>query len=303
MRHWQLISPQNDTEWQQYYQLRYQVLRAPWHQPAGSERDELEQDAFHLMLLSPQGELAAVGRLHKLGENCAQVRYMAVAEPFRGQGAGARVLAALEQKAVEWGCMAVRLNARDTACGFYTKAGYQQTGNAAPLFGIAHWQMQKPLRLIGSAEQFSEWCADLAATWQQTIPLSQFMQLNIASFDGNALLCNAPLSPNVNLHQTMFAGSIYAMATLTGWGMLYLQLRQLGLHGDQVLADANIRYLRPVATLPSARCELQHCIGDLSALAQGKKVSQRIKVGIYSAGDLAAEFSGRYAVLPKKAKS
>lgn len=301
MRHWQLQSPQNDIEWQQYFQLRYQVLRAPWQQPAGSERDELEDDAFHLMLLTPQGELAAVGRLHRLQDNCAQVRYMAVAEQFRGLGAGARVLAALEQKAVEWGCLAVRLNARDTASGFYTNAGYQQTGSAPALFGIAHWQMQKQLRLTGSPEQFSSWCDDLAVTWQQTIPLSQFMQLNIEGFDGNTLHCNAPLAPNVNLHQTMFAGSIYAMATLTGWGMLYLQLRQLGLHGDQVLADANIRYMRPVAKLPSARCELQHCIGDLSALAQGRKVSQHIKVGIYSDGELAAEFSGRYAVLPKKA--
>ena len=301
MRRWQLRSPQNATEWQQYYQLRYQVLRAPWQQPPGSERDELEDSAFHLMLLNAQGELAAVGRLHKLDESCAQVRYMAVAEPFRGQGAGARVLAGLEQKAVQWGCSTVRLNARDTASGFYINAGYQQTGSAAPLFGLAHWQMQKQLRLSGSQAQFNQWCNELTATWQQTIPLSQFMQLNIDSFDGNALVCSAPLAPNVNLHQTMFAGSIYAMATLTGWGMLYLQLRQLGLQGDQVLADANIRYLRPVSRSPSARCELQHCRGDLSALAQGRKASQFIRVGIYSDDELAAEFSGRYAVLPKKA--
>ena len=126
------------------------------------------------------------------------------------------------------------------------------------------------------------------------------MQLDITSFDGNALCCNAPLAPNINLHQTMFAGSIYALATLTGWGMLYLQLQAYGLTGDQVLADASIKYLQPVAAEPMARCTVQDCVGDLSGLAQAKKVRQRIKVDIYSADQLAAQFIGHYAVLPAK---
>ena len=300
MRHWQIRSPQTEADWQQYYQLRYQVLRAPWQQAPGSERDELEAEAFHLMLFSPQGQLAAVGRLHRLPDNKAQVRYMAVAEVCRGQGAGAKVLAALEQQAVAWGCDQVLLNARDTAKGFYLRAGYQVQAEAAALFGIPHWQMHKMLCLTGTARQFQLWCSELATTWQQTIPISQYMQLEIDAFDGNRLVCKAPLPPNINLHQTMFAGSIYSLATLTGWGMLYLQLRQHGLAGDQVLADASINYLRPVAQQPSAQCSLQHCIGDLSALAQGKKVRQQIQVDIYSGDVLAAQFTGRYAVLPVK---
>ncbi|MBU1312286.1 MAG: bifunctional GNAT family N-acetyltransferase/hotdog fold thioesterase [Gammaproteobacteria bacterium] len=302
MRHWQIRSPANDAEWQQYFQLRYQVLRAPWQQAPGSERDELEAQAYHLMLLSPQGELAAVGRLHRLDDNTAQVRYMAVAEAFRGQGAGAHVLDALEQQAVDWGCQRLKLNARDNAKGFYQRAGYQQQAAAAPMFGIPHWLMQKSLRLESTEQQFQQWCNELNTTWQQTIPLTAYMQLDIREFDGASLLCSAPLAPNINLHRTMFAGSIYALATLTGWGMLYLQLKQLGLTGDQVLADASIKYRRPVEQLPSARCSLRHCIGDLSALMQGKKVVQQIKVEIYSGDTLAAEFAGRYAVLPVKAK-
>ena len=300
MRHWHIRSPETETDWQQYYQLRYQVLRAPWQQAPGSERDELEAEAFHLMLFSPHGELAAVGRLHRLADNNAQVRYMAVAEACRGQGAGAKVLAALEQQAVEWGCNQVLLNARDSAQGFYLRRGYLTQAEAAPLFGITHWQMRKILRLNGSEMQFQHWCNELTETWQKTIPISQYMQLEIGQFDGNSLVCRAPLSPNINLHQTMFAGSIYSLATLTGWGMLYLQLRQYGLTGDQVLANASINYLRPVALQPSARCSLQHCIGDLSALAQGKKVKQQIQVDIYSGDILAAQFFGRYAVLPVK---
>jgi thioesterase domain-containing protein len=300
MRHWQLRSPETAQEWQQYYQLRWQILRAPWQQPKGSEQDDLEAQAFHQMLITAEGEIVAVGRLHKLAQEGAQIRYMAVAPEFQGKGAGGKVLKALEHKAAQWGCSYLQLNARESAMAFYLRHGYQQLGPAPALYGIEHHVMQKIIRLSGTAQQHQQWCNQLSATWQQTIPLSQFMQLSINGFDGNELRCDAPLAPNINLHQTMFAGSIYALATLTGWGMLYLQLQALGVHGDQVLAEGNIKYLKPVATQPQARCALQYCVGDLQGLQQGRKVVQHINVQVFSANQLAAEFNGRYAVLPAK---
>ena len=300
MRHWQLKSPETEPEWQQYYHLRWQILRAPWQQPVGSERDTLEAQAHHLMLLTPEGDVAAVGRIHRLEQGGAQVRYMAVGNAYQGKGAGSRVLAALEQQAVAWGCEFIRLNARDTALAFYQRYGYVSQQAAPTQFGIAHTMMQKQLRLSGSAQQHQQWCQQLSTIWQQTIPLSQFMQLSISSFDGNELRCNAPLAPNINLHNTMFAGSIYTLATLTGWGLLYLQLQALGLRGDQVLADATIKYFKPVTTTPQARCALQNCVGKLDELAQGRKAIQHIRVQIFSGAELAAEFSAKYAVLPEK---
>ena len=303
MRQWQIKQPETEQEWQSYYQLRYQVLRAPWQQPVGSERDELEAEACHQMLVTPQGEVAAVGRLHKLADGGAQVRYMAVAEKFQGKGAGSRVLGALEQQAADWQCRYIKLNARESAEAFYQRCGYLPVGNAPEQFGIKHTVMHKAVFVAGSDTQFSQWCQQLADTWRNTIPLSRFMQLTITSFDGNALYCQAPLGPNINLHGTMFAGSIYTLATLTGWGMLYLQLQAQGLHGDQVLADATIKYFSPVRANPQARCVLQNCYGSLSPLAEGRKVTQHIKVQIFSAETLAAEFSGYYAVLPAKGKA
>ncbi|MDP5151432.1 bifunctional GNAT family N-acetyltransferase/hotdog fold thioesterase [Rheinheimera baltica] len=300
MRHWHVRSPVSEQEWHRYYQLRWQILRAPWNQPEGSERDELDAFAYHLMLVNPAGDIAAAGRLHQLDKTIAQVRYMAVAHEYQGKGAGSRILAALEAQAVAWGCANVSLNARDTAIAFYLRYGYHSVADAASLFGIPHVQMAKKIRLSTSAKQHQQWCEELSKTWQETIPLSVFMQLNIKEFDGNALRCQAPLAPNINLHQTMFAGSIYTLATLTGWGMLYLQLRALGLQGNQVLADGSIKYFKPVTAEPEACCVLQNCLGSLEALGDGRKVIQQIRVQIYSAGTLAAEFSGRYAVLPHK---
>ncbi|MEH8021791.1 bifunctional GNAT family N-acetyltransferase/hotdog fold thioesterase [Rheinheimera metallidurans] len=299
MRHWQLRSPVTEQEWQSYYHLRWQILRAPWQQPVGSEQDQLEQAAYHLMLVNNAGVIAGVGRLHKIDSETAQVRYMAVADEYQGKGVGSRILAGLEAQAVLWQCQRVQLNARETALAFYKNYGYKLIAPAPEQFGIAHSVMHKLVCLTNSA-QHQLWCHQLNDTWQRTIPLSQHMQLTIASFNGNELRCNAPLAPNINLHHTMFAGSIYALATLTGWGMLYLQLQALGLQGDQVLAEGTIKYFKPVAELPQARCVLQNCIGDLNPLSEGQKVLQKIKVAIYSADKLAAEFTGRYAVLPVK---
>jgi thioesterase domain-containing protein len=296
---WQLTRPQTPEQWQAYYTLRWQVLRAPWQQPLGSEQDELEQQAHHVMLTDSQGALQAVGRLHLLDNTTGQIRYMAVADSARGKGAGSMILQALEQHAVCLGLQQLQLNAREQAVGFYQQYGYQQAGPAASLFGIAHQKMNKKIRLSGSSDDFSLWQQQLTETWQQTIPLSQYMQLEITGFDGYRLSCSAPLAPNINLHKTMFAGSIYTLATLTGWGMLYMQLKAFGLQGAQVLAHAEVKYLRPVSHEPEARCELLNCSGNLLPLAEGRKVRQRIKVSIYCQQQCCAEFIGHYVVLPE----
>ncbi|WP_213996240.1 bifunctional GNAT family N-acetyltransferase/hotdog fold thioesterase [Arsukibacterium sp.] len=296
---WQLTHPQTPEQWQAYYQLRWQILRAPWRQPLGSEQDEFEPQAYHQMLTDGQGVIQAVGRLHRLDDKTGQLRYMAVAESARGKGAGSMILNALERQAVYLGLQQLQLNARQEAVGFYRQHGYQLVGEAPSMFGIAHLKMSKTIQLAGTDDDFKQWQQQLAQTWQQTIPLSQYMQLKINSFDGYRLSCSAPLAPNINLHQTMFAGSIYTLATLTGWGMLYMQLKAAGVQGAQVLANADIRYLRPVGGEAEARCELLDCTGNLMPLAHGKKVRQRIRVGIYCQQQCCAEFVGHYVVIPE----
>lgn len=294
-----LKQPETPAEWQAYFQLRWRVLRAPWQQPLGSEQDDLEAQSVHLMLVSDQGEIAAVGRLHSVDSDIAQVRYMAVADAWQGKGAGAKILEGLEQHAVELGVKVVILNARETAIPFYHKLGYTDVAAAPTQFGIRHLKMQKVLMLPGEPVVWADWCQTLQQTWHNTIPLSAFMQLHIEHFDGYQLQCSAPLAPNINLHQTMFAGSIYTLATLTGWGLLYLQLQSLGLSGMQVLADASIRYFKPIRSMPQAICRMSDTRGDLRALANGLKVQQHIRVVLYCDGERCAEFNGRYAVLPE----
>ena len=42
--------PSIDAEWQAYFDLRWQVLRAPWNQPRGSEQDGLEDTSEHALI-------------------------------------------------------------------------------------------------------------------------------------------------------------------------------------------------------------------------------------------------------------
>ena len=144
---------------------------------------------------------------------------------------------------------------------------------------------------------FSELLTQLQNTWHSTIPLSQFMQVIPLSFSGAELQVTAPLAPNINLHNTMFAGSIYTLMTLTGWGMVWLQQQRLTVQGDIVLADANIKYIKPITADPIAKVIWPNT--DMSGLADGKRIKVTLEVGLYCNELLCAAFTGHYVSLPK----
>ncbi|QIR13288.1 thioesterase domain-containing protein [Shewanella aestuarii] len=151
----------------------------------------------------------------------------------------------------------------------------------------------------------------LETTWHQTIPLSEFMQVKVHRFmppsadktTPSVLVTTAPLAPNINLHNTMFAGSIYTLMTLTGWGMVWLQQKLAGQQGDIVLADAQVKYLAPVTHQPTAKViwpSNDKTTTDLTALARGKRVKVALTVELYSQDTLCATFTGIYVSLPVK---
>ena len=145
-----LAEPQSEAEWQSYYDLRWRVLRAPWNQPRGSERDAQEDQSIHLMLCDASRHAVAVGRLHFRSTAEAQIRYMAVDQTLAGRGLGSRILRELESRASSAGVTRLVLNARKDIVPFYLKHRYSVTGPADTLFGvIEHVRMEKA---IASAE-------------------------------------------------------------------------------------------------------------------------------------------------------
>ena len=139
-------APQSKTEFEHYYDLRWRILRAPWQQPRGSERDPHEDNAIHAMALNDAGQIIGVARLHQINNTTAQIRYMAVEDRWQGRGIGDALLRYLEEQARTLGVWLIKLNAREDNVGFYTKRGYQISGPGHLLFGeIKHQKLEKRL--------------------------------------------------------------------------------------------------------------------------------------------------------------
>ena len=144
-----LVEPTSEIDWERYFDLRWRVLRKPWRQPKGSEKDDREANSVHLMLCDASRMPLAVGRLHLNTPHEAQVRFMAVDPTATRQGLGTTVLAALESRAAEMGARTIVLNAREQAIPFYGKHGYVVTGEAATMFGsVLHVRMTKQIYAI-----------------------------------------------------------------------------------------------------------------------------------------------------------
>jgi len=144
--HSDLTTPQSEAEWDGYFDLRWRVLRAPWQQPRGSEKDDLESDSEHLMIVGKDKRPLAVGRLQFNSATEAQVRFMAVEPAEQGRGLGGIILQEFERRARAAGATSIVLNARDHAQRFYEKHGFIVIGSAPTLFGsIQHVRMRKEL--------------------------------------------------------------------------------------------------------------------------------------------------------------
>lgn len=81
---------------------------------------------------------------------------------------------------------------------------------------------------------------------RRTIPLSNFMQFEIVNLEAGLIETTAPLEPNVNLHGTGFAGSIYSASVLTGWALCSYNMSLFGMNGNLVVSKAEIIYKTPV---------------------------------------------------------
>jgi thioesterase domain-containing protein len=130
------------------------------------------------------------------------------------------------------------------------------------------------------------------------IPLSQAIGLVVHDYDGERLSLYAPLAPNVNHKATAFAGSLTAVATLAGWGLTWLLLREHDLRGVIVIHESASRYQRPVASDFIATCQAPSAQATgrfLAALRRRGKARLALTVEMLDgAGQVAMSFTGSY---------
>ncbi len=141
-------SPESTDEWANYFHLRWQVLRAPWNQPQGSEKDDIEflNTSFHAMALNNNSEIIGVARIHLLDSNVAQIRYMAVSDAWQGKGVGIELINYLEHIAKTKDIKKIILQARENALPFYHKQNYKVKEKTFIMYSkIQHFLMEKEI--------------------------------------------------------------------------------------------------------------------------------------------------------------
>ena len=139
----EIRSPRTDLEWENYYNLRYRILRQPWGQQLGSERNEGDATGIHLALYDFDG-IKAIARLDGSGRGEGQVRFVAVETNVQGKGFGKRIMQEAESISISRGDTQMILHAREIAVDFYKSQGYQILEKSHVLFDhIQHYLMQK----------------------------------------------------------------------------------------------------------------------------------------------------------------
>ena len=124
------------------------------------------------------------------------------------------------------------------------------------------------------------------------------MGIGVESYDGATLAARAPLQPNRNLHGTAFAGSLFSLCVLTGWGATWLKFRERGLPGVIVVADSRIQYRKAVTGELLCRCTLDVTAVDaaLAAFASTGRLRLDLTCTIDVGEKRAVNFTGTYVV-------
>lgn len=125
--------------------LRHDILREPLGMVFYVEDLEKEYNQTHIGYYDENGVMVGCLILQDYGEDIAKMRQVAVAENQQGKGVGKRMVAFSEVYARQNGFKKMVLHARETACPFYDKLGYQRVGERFNEVDIPHFKMEKVL--------------------------------------------------------------------------------------------------------------------------------------------------------------
>jgi len=127
----------------------------------------------------------------------------------------------------------------------------------------------------------------------QQIPITRAMGVRVVARDEHQFIVEAPVALNSNHLRTAFGGSINAVATLAGYGWLWLGLRDHAVH--VVVAESSIRFLRPVRETIRATClrpNYDEWTAFQTRFVEKGKAHITVRVNVVEEGQTAAEFEG-----------
>ncbi len=143
--------------------------------------------------------------------------------------------------------------------------------------------------------------ADLERYLHEKIPLTTATGVRVAECDDAHLVLTAPLAANHNHLGTAFGGSLHALATLSGYGLLWWLLRRPDSH--IVIRESKMVYKRPVRGDLRAVCrspsttDLEHFRRDFYRRGKARISLQAV---LEDGDETAAEFHGVFVAIESK---
>lgn len=97
-------------------------------------------------------------------------------------------------------------------------------------------------------------------TMLSKIPLLASMKAKVLKINDIEFSIEAPLAPNKNHLMSAFGGSIAALATAAGWGMLMGELKKGNVSASVVVVKSTIKYIQPVMNDFIASCRKESVV-------------------------------------------
>ena len=132
--------------------------------------------------------------------------------------------------------------------------------------------------------------SELEASIRSGIPISAHMDFRVRELSAQNITVSGGATENINVHQTAFAGSLYAICTLAAWGLTYSKLPD---NCSLVMEKASIEYLRPVRgqIVAEAVISQEQSQGLLEQLAQSAKARLELQVVVMNERKIAVKFT------------
>lgn len=149
-----------------------------------------------------------------------------------------------------------------------------------------------------------ETAASLENYLLQHIPISAAIGIKVESASSQQIILSAPFLNNINHKNTVFGGSLHAVATLACWSLLHMNLLDLSERNTQiVIASSEIFYTAPVISDFKAEC----CMSDSlewerfrKTLHRKGKARLKLNAKIFQDSQLCVNFSGQFVAIQVK---
>lgn len=136
---------------------------------------------------------------------------------------------------------------------------------------------------------------------QKHIPISFAMGVEVEKSEPQQVILTAPFSNNINHKRTVFGGSLHAVATLSCWSLLYLNLAAIQKQQVQiVITGSEVSYLAPVTGDFKAVCSMpdqESWNKFFNILSKKGKARIKLKASICENGKLCVDYTGTFAAI------